>query len=408
MVYLNGGPLVTSFAAQLNDLKGAVAASYRPATPEGGFVEWVLNQSGTVLDLGLEQFDPDTLPSQRWNEAPVLATVGFRLGTSPTFKPMMQRWIDGMKRLRVRDVVPVDRNSFFFRPLELLGLTIGSRAVEQLDGSVRQWIREIMDAHSDRLPVSTLWSQTLVSLAAHKIGAAYSMDPVVPKTQVDIALALCLYLIDGAFARIITSIKPPTLHGQLLEMAATTQIELPTAAERAVLFIGLRDAVRTAVAEIHLSPSGAAQLVVSLFRRFPLFVSELRKRHNNREALTVADEYDVQDLIRSLLRLHFTDVRREEWNPSYGAVQSRVDFLLKPERVVIETKMTRSGLGQRELVEQLIVDKEQYRQSPNCRTLVCFVYDPELRLPNPPAIERDLSGDDGTLLTLVVVAPQGL
>jgi REase_DpnII-MboI len=43
--------------------------------------------------------------------------------------------------------------------------------------------------------------------------------------------------------------------------------------------------------------------------------------------------------------------------------------------------MTRKSLGQRELVEQLIVDKAQYQRHPDCSTLVCFVYDPARRLP---------------------------
>jgi hypothetical protein len=106
--------------------------------------------------------------------------------------------------------------------------------------------------------------------------------------------------------------------------------------------------------------------------------------------------------------LHFEDVRREEWNPSYGGVQSRSDLLLKSERLVIETKMTRKGLGQRELVQELIVDKAQYRRHPDCGTLICFVYNPGCSLPNPTAIERDLSGHDGKLTTAVVISPRGL
>ena len=65
----------------------------------------------------------------------------------------------------------------------------------------------------------------------------------------------------------------------------------------------------------------------------------------------------MQDLLRVVLRLHFDDVRPEEWNPSYGGVRSRSDLLLKPERLVIETKMTRKNLSQRELVHQLIRTK---------------------------------------------------
>jgi REase_DpnII-MboI len=109
-----------------------------------------------------------------------------------------------------------------------------------------------------------------------------------------------------------------------------------------------------------------------------------------------------------ILSLHFDDIRPEEWNPSYGGVQSRSDLLLKPERIVIETRMTRKRLGQRELVQQLIQDKAQYQGHPGYATLICFVYDPGHLLPNPTAIEHDLSGQDGGLTTIVVVSPRGL
>jgi hypothetical protein len=70
--------------------------------------------------------------------------------------------------------------------------------------------------------------------------------------------------------------------------------------------------------------------------------------------------------------------------------------------------MTRKNLGQREVIEELTVDKAQYRTHPDCETLVCFVYDPEKRLTNPSALESDLSEVEDRLTTKVVVSPRGL
>lgn len=41
-------------------------------------------------------------------------------------------------------------------------------------------------------------------------------------------------------------------------------------------------------------------------------------RHGNREPLKIDDEYDVQDLLQSILRLFFDDVRAEDCVPSYA------------------------------------------------------------------------------------------
>ncbi len=80
------------------------------------------------------------------------------------------------------------------------------------------------------------------------------------------------------------------------------------------------------------------------------------ENRENRETLKIEDEYDVQDLLHALLLLYFDDVRTEEWTPSYAGKSSRMDFLLKNERVVIEVKKTRLGLADKELGDQLIID----------------------------------------------------
>lgn len=125
-------------------------------------------------------------------------------------------------------------------------------------------------------------------------------------------------------------------------------------------------------------------------RRFNRFARELRRRHGGRTPLSVDDEYDVQDLVRAILALDFDDVRPEEWTPSYAGGASRVDFLLKAEQVVVEIKMTRDGLTDRRLGEELVIDIARYRSHPDCKTLICVIYDPDHHVNNPSGLIADL------------------
>ncbi len=68
-----------------------------------------------------------------------------------------------------------------------------------------------------------------------------------------------------------------------------------------------------------------------------------------------------------------------------------MDFFLKNESVLFETKMTRDGLTDGKLGEELIIDINHYAQRSDCNALVCFVYDPNHRLKNPRGLENDLS-----------------
>ena len=85
------------------------------------------------------------------------------------------------------------------------------------------------------------------------------------------------------------------------------------------------------------------RLIERLCNRFHGVARQLRKRHGNRPTLDVEDEFDVQDLIHAVLLLDFDDVRPEEWTGSYAGASSRIDFILKNERIGL-LKNERIGL----------------------------------------------------------------
>jgi hypothetical protein len=144
-------------------------------------------------------------------------------------------------------------------------------------------------------------------------------------------------------------------------------------------------------------------VVLGICNRFHKVVGQLLHRRENRSTLEIKDEYDVQDLLHALLQISFDDIRPEEWTPSYGGGSSRMDFLLKDLAIVIEVKMTRKGLDAKEVSDQLIIDVVRYRQHQDCKTLVCFVYDPSGLVNNPRGIERDLARLSGSGLDVICV-----
>ena len=143
--------------------------------------------------------------------------------------------------------------------------------------------------------------------------------------------------------------------------------------------------------------------VERIIKRFHKVARQLRSRYADRPAIEIEDEYDVQDVFHALLKLFFDDVRPEEYTPSYAGSASRVDFLLKSEQIIIEIKKTRKGLAAKQIGEQLIIDSQRYQAHPDCKHLVCFVYDPEGRVANPNGIEKDLTKEiNGTPVSVFI------
>ncbi len=154
------------------------------------------------------------------------------------------------------------------------------------------------------------------------------------------------------------------------------------------------------------SQRSSVQTIMCVLERFHRFARQLKVRHQARPTITINDEYDVQDLVHAILIMFFNDVRAEECTPSYAGGASRIDFLIKSENIGIEIKKTRPNLRDKELGEQLIIDKERYKSHHNCKTLICFVYDPEELIINPEGLVSDLAEENEEMSVFVVISPK--
>jgi hypothetical protein len=93
--------------------------------------------------------------------------------------------------------------------------------------------------------------------------------------------------------------------------------------------------------------------IVALCREVSLFVDRFQFA-NAGEHLSRSRMNTTFRLSRTpFLTLHFDDVRPEEFTPSYAGNASRVDFYLPRERIIVEAKMTRNNLGQKEVANEL-------------------------------------------------------
>jgi len=137
--------------------------------------------------------------------------------------------------------------------------------------------------------------------------------------------------------------------------------------------------------------------------KFDQVVRQLESRKNG---FKINNEYDVQNIFHSLLTLYFDDIRREEYIPSSGGANSRVDFLLKPEQILIEIKKTRSTHTNKKLGEELIINIDRYPNHPDCKNLVFFIYDPDRIIKNPRGFENDFENRTKNINIKVFIRPE--
>lgn len=401
-------PLATAYATLLTSLADHIRREFVWPSPDGGFAEFVFHKAGEEGPLpspaGLSWPADDRLV-----HAPALAAAGFWIGCGEG-RSIRSSWLDGVERLSLRDAFPADRQSFVHRPVELLGITVGVAALPVERPHITTWLKGVLErARKD--PAADQWT-ALLRQAGDILINARTMHPSAVGDEAslhEIAAARWLSQSVGALP-LDREQDQAILRRAILEMPDRLDL-----ARAAVVFQAVRATVSDNIEseveknwQVGRERRDAESLVLTLCRRFHLFAQQLLHRHSSRPTIEIVDEYDVQDVMHALLRFHFDDVRAEEVTPSMGGKSGRMDFLLKREQLIVETKMTRKSLAQKDVGDELIIDMKRYRSHPDYRTLICLVYDPSGFCHSPAALETDLSGTDGDLRTFVVVCPQGM
>ncbi len=123
---------------------------------------------------------------------------------------------------------------------------------------------------------------------------------------------------------------------------------------------------------------------------FSSFVRQLNRRYNNRQGIIISDEYDVQDLLHAQLVTFFEDVRAEDPVPICAGRSSRLDFLISDLKTAVEVKMTRNGLEDKAIGDQILQDLGRYPKHGDIERLVFFIFDPDKRIQNPKGLKEDI------------------
>ena len=406
-------PLKLSISAQLNALRESITPNLSLPSPETEFARALLSDFGVAAhyEFFAQNLETDAFAG-RMHEAPILAAFGYTISGADA--RIQELWAKSVERLATRETFPNDRASFFYRPIELLGIARGIAACQAVSSASRTWFKAVLKTGEQKLADADCWSLHISSYAASLHNVHWRSSHFHELSIEEIALALWFSKISPTFfARVGQANGTEALSVRFLQRCLLDGIPSRDVAREAAVYGALTDTAEKALlahlndVQRGVTSGNARDIIRGICQRFHLMAQQLKTRRVGKDALLIQDEYDLQYLMHGILRLHLDDIRPEEWCPSYAGRSSRLDFLLKAEQIVVETKMTRKGLDDRKLGEELTLDKAKYQTNKDCRTLICFVYDPEGHCKNPTALEQDLAESSSDFCVIVVVAPKG-
>jgi hypothetical protein len=290
--------LSTAYATPRAELSAAIANAPWPS-PEAGFLDYLHATSGRPVPQR-------SLATDRLGETPMLASAGYQY-TNPHFaRPATydQEWARHFRRLAQRQAFPLDRESYFYRPLDLFGICIGARHCPALTNDDRKWLQQVLCDGAARLPEHAR-SHYLGAIAAAQLGITWTMHST-PRIQ-DLTLAplSLLYWIttqDGLATSIGLTTTPKDLAVIILQQAFMAQNTYDDLADAGLILHATETiidrTIKARVEETWEAPrnrQAAEALVRAICERFAVVANTLTHRHDARPTLAINDEYDVQD-----------------------------------------------------------------------------------------------------------------
>ncbi|WP_425629622.1 hypothetical protein [Cellulophaga lytica] len=140
----------------------------------------------------------------------------------------------------------------------------------------------------------------------------------------------------------------------------------------------LLEEIESQLLQVKFISKTSEEVLRDIFYNFPNAVQKIIKnRRKGHPEFAIKDEYDVQDILYVIIKSIFPNMRDEDPIPKVGGKSTKIDLILREEKILIEVKMIKeTDSNETHFIEQLKVDFESYHKCVWLEKLFCFVYDP--------------------------------
>lgn len=228
-----------SFGAELSRIGTALKESAVWPSPATGLAVQLLSicdcQEQIANLLGFTPF-----PDGPLDTAPAAATAGFSMAVIDPQTEQLSRWREGLMRLMKCEPFPRDRQTFAYRPTELVGLAVGITKTEGRTSAHASWIRKIIQNLPAKSPPSSPWSLLLYHYAASIVGIQFPFSLPAQNSNYDTSeLGLMVALLEQGNVFNISELVSLATQDALLKRVLTLSPQARETERLAALYAGL-------------------------------------------------------------------------------------------------------------------------------------------------------------------------
>ena len=140
----------------------------------------------------------------------------------------------------------------------------------------------------------------------------------------------------------------------------------------------LLEAIQMKALEIKFINQSAVDIVKNVLNSFNNSIKRITSdRYGGKPGLIIENEYDVQDILFSMLKGLFNDLEREDPISKIAGKSSRIDMNIRSYGIMIELKMIKqTDKDHKKYIEELKLDIINYSAWKELKDLILFTYDP--------------------------------
>lgn len=168
-------PLEKNFGNQLNYLATYIRDNYNDQSPDSSFAFYVFNCTASKIPFSfLSNSTTGNIDIKKLDQAPPLSVMGYEMANGKSFsQELLTAWEKGLKRLAKRQVFTLDRQTFFYRPLELLGIILGTIHHPNIGKEEQDWLKQVLIEGENKLDKNESWIFLISFYAANLVDVSW-------------------------------------------------------------------------------------------------------------------------------------------------------------------------------------------------------------------------------------------
>lgn len=387
----------------LGRLRLAVLEQNKPGSVEGLLAHHILRDDSRIaVDWQVKctaewianQFKPTNLDH--------VAALGYSVwdGNQSEFANDL---LDGLNRIRDRDAFKGEHLSLARSPSRLLGVLLGSLALEDQAPEPFAWCRAVLTRMKQKQEIGP---DPLVSYLFFR---AFG-DKVLATLPVEASLyeaAFTDWMIRHQMHTGELTEKQLSASRRSFLFSAATDLRFESPSQAAFIWTGVTSALFYALTSASLQPHH----VVAVLENFE---ASMRRWRWDADTLQtpikwqITQEREIQDILWLILRSYFADVVDEDTLPKLGHSTYRADFGIGSLKLIIEAKYATSRDDFKKIEKEVQEDCVPYLRDLRYESIIVFIYDESSSVQEHDTTRRALLEIPGVVGVVIASRPSQL